>query len=98
MQHLLENPPCLATVQPSRRIRTNDLSAALQKVADQKFLIFSIDSDVCFYPEEQAKLVQLLKESGAKTTRLTVHSEKGHDAFLLEPDLFEPYMQSFLNE
>lgn len=76
----------------------NDLSAALQKVADQKFLIFSIDSDVCFYPEEQAKLVRLLKESGAQTTRLTVHSEKGHDAFLLEPDLFEPYMQSFLND
>ncbi len=64
----------------------------------QKFLIFSIDSDVCFYPEEQAQLADQLKAAGADATRITVHSDKGHDAFLLEPVLFQPYLRAFLAE
>jgi homoserine O-acetyltransferase len=64
----------------------------------QKFLIFSIDSDVCFYPEEQAQLAEQLKNAGADATRITVHSDKGHDSFLLEPVLFQPYLRAFLSE
>jgi homoserine O-acetyltransferase len=61
------------------------------------FLIFTIDSDVCFYPEEQEKLARLLTEYGAPCLRTTVHSDKGHDAFLLEPELFAPHLHYFLN-
>ena len=57
---------------------------------NQKFLVLSIDSDVCFYPEQQAKLVESLKDAGVQAKHITVHSEKGHDAFLLEADLFAP--------
>jgi len=61
------------------------------------FLIFTIDSDVCFYPEEQEKLARLLADRGAPCLRTTVHSDKGHDSFLLEPDLFAPHLHYFLN-
>jgi homoserine O-acetyltransferase/O-succinyltransferase len=63
---------------------------------DQQFLVFSIDSDVCFYPEEQACLVQVLKSSNIKVQHITVHSDKGHDAFFLESELFSPYLSYVL--
>lgn len=62
------------------------------------FLLFSIDSDVCFYPEEQERLAALLSRHGAPCLRTTVHSAKGHDAFLLEPELFAPHLHYFLNQ
>ncbi|MBL6765578.1 MAG: homoserine O-acetyltransferase [Verrucomicrobiae bacterium] len=69
---------------------------AFARCCGQRFHIFSIDSDVCFYPEEQAQLAEQLKLAGVDCTRITVHSEKGHDSFLLEPVLFEPYIRAFL--
>ncbi len=74
------------------------IDEAFVRCRNQKFLIFSIDSDVCFYPEEQAQLADQLKNAGADATRITVHSDKGHDAFLLEPVLFQPYLRAFLAE
>ncbi|MBK1789670.1 homoserine O-acetyltransferase MetX [Persicirhabdus sediminis] len=59
---------------------------------NQKFLIFSIDSDFCFYPEEQAELVAHLENSGVKTMHITVHSDKGHDSFLLENEFYTPHI------
>jgi homoserine O-acetyltransferase len=61
--------------------------------AHQRYMIFSIDTDVCFYPEEQAELERLVKRAGARCLRITVHSEKGHDSFLLETDLFAPHIR-----
>ena len=58
----------------------------------QKFLVFSIDSDFCFYPEEQAEIVSGLEASGVDTMHITVHSDKGHDSFLLEPALYTPHI------
>jgi len=72
------------------------LEEAFIRCRNHKFLVFSIDSDVCFYPDEQAELMDYLKKAGADATRITVHTEKGHDAFLLEPQLFQPYMTAFL--
>lgn len=69
---------------------------AFARCTGQRFHIFSIDSDVCFYPEEQAQLAEQLKLAGVDATRITVHSDKGHDSFLLEPILFEPYIRAFL--
>ncbi len=63
----------------------------------QRFLVFSIDSDVCFYPEEQRDLVYALQKSGVACQHITVHSEKGHDSFLLEPELYTPYLDYTLN-
>lgn len=69
---------------------------AFRGVGDQEYLIFSIDSDVCYYPGEQSELVATLKAAGVPVRWITVHSEKGHDSFLLEPELYTPYMRDFL--
>lgn len=60
--------------------------------AGQHFLVFTIDSDFCFYPEEQAALVARLREARVSCMYLTVHSDKGHDSFLLEPELYTPHL------
>lgn len=64
--------------------------------ADHQYLVFSIDEDYCFYPEEQAVLVDHLKRSSVSHLYFTVHSEKGHDSFLLEPELYAPHIQVML--
>ena len=79
-----------------REAQCEHLGEALARCRAQQFLTFTIDSDVCFYPEEQADMVAALKAARLKSTRLTVHSEKGHDAFLLEAELFTPQMHYFL--
>jgi len=63
----------------------------------QQYLIFSVDSDVCFYPEEQFAIVRALEGAGVPVKYITVHSNKGHDSFLLEPELYEPYIRFVLN-
>ncbi len=64
----------------------------------QKYLVFTIDSDVCFYPDHQNRMAHALKGAGVQTMRITVHSEKGHDSFLLEPELFTPHLVYALND
>lgn len=58
----------------------------------QRYMVFSIDSDVCFYPDEQESLAATLDAAGVPSRRITVHSDKGHDAFLLEAKLFTPHL------
>lgn len=65
---------------------------ARSKKHGHRYLVFSIDEDYCFYPEEQAALVASLKEAGVSTIHITVHSERGHDSFLLEPELYAPHL------
>ncbi len=72
------------------------LADLFDECTDQRYLVFSIDSDVCFYPDEQTQLMRVLKGAGVEAMRITVHSEKGHDAFLLEPELFAPHLGQVL--
>ena len=64
----------------------------------QKYLVFSIDSDACFYPDRQEELCQKLKGANVPFQHITVHSEKGHDSFLLEPDLYTPHIAFMLDK
>ena len=68
------------------------------RAAGQQWLVFSIDSDFCFYPEEQGELSAHLTASGTPTMHITVHSDKGHDSFLLEPALYTPHIAWLLNQ
>ncbi len=72
----------------------NDLFA---RCRHQKYLVFSISSDVCFYPDQQQELVSALKSAEVPNMYITVHSEKGHDSFLLEPELYTPHLHYTLN-
>lgn len=65
---------------------------AISKQAGHHWLVFSIDSDFCFYPEEQAELVRSLESAEVPVMHITVHSDKGHDSFLLEPALYTPHL------
>jgi homoserine O-acetyltransferase len=73
-----------------------DFARIFARTADQKYLVFSIDSDFAFPHQEQGKLVRLLKKSGIPVTWITVHSDKGHDSFLLEPELYAPHISQAL--
>lgn len=73
-----------------------DVEDLLAACTEQRFMVFSIDSDVCFYPDEQRRLVGALKRSSVPVRHITVHSDKGHDSFLLEPELFAPHLRATL--
>lgn len=79
---------------PLRDANVDDYGAlfAISRRAGHHWLIFSIDSDFCFYPEEQAELQRWLEAAGVSNMHITVHSEKGHDSFLLEPALYTPHL------
>ena len=62
----------------------------------QRYLVFTIDSDMCFQPDEQLRLEITLENAGIENLRVTVHSLKGHDSFLLEPQLYGPHLEFFL--
>lgn len=72
------------------------LTQLLTTGEEHEYLVFSIDSDVCFYPDEQHELMVALKAAGIPARRITVHSDKGHDSFLLEPELFTPHLRDRL--
>jgi homoserine O-acetyltransferase len=79
-----------------REAVATDLVALFAHCRKQNYLIFTIDSDNCFHPAEQAELYALLRRAGVDATRITVHSEKGHDSFLLEPHLYRPFLRAIL--
>lgn len=72
--------------------RWEDLFARCRQ---QRWLQVSIDSDVCFYPEEQQALAAALSAAGVRNRVAEIASDKGHDAFLVETDrLAEPLRQA----
>ncbi len=75
------------------QIAGGDVRETLAPCRGQKWLIFTISSDACFYPEEQREIADGLKANGIDFQYITVHSDKGHDSFLLEPDLYAPQMR-----
>lgn len=75
-----------------------DLAKAFFRCKGLPFLIFSISSDVCFYPDEQVFLQELLEGCGARVSLLKVESGKGHDSFLLEPELYSCALAAALAE
>ena len=76
----------------------DDYLELFSRCREQRYLIFTIDSDACFYPEEQSRLVAELCAAGVETHHVTLHSDKGHDSFLLEPELYAAHLHHFLQE
>ncbi len=87
-----------STFNPVKQGNAKDMQELFGRCREHghRFLVFSIDEDYCFYPEEQAALVKGLKSARVDHMFITVHSEKGHDSFLLEPELYMPHMQFLL--
>jgi len=51
---------------------TRELFAA-SKEHGHRFLLFSIDSDFCFYPEEQATLIKHMEDAGTNAMHINVN-------------------------
>ena len=73
-----------------------DMVELFERSKNHHYMVFSIEGDVCFYPEEQQALSSYLKAAGVRHRHITVHSEKGHDSFLLEPRLYAPHLADTL--
>ncbi|MBL9128729.1 MAG: homoserine O-acetyltransferase [Verrucomicrobiales bacterium] len=80
-----------------REAVASDMVALFRRCRNQEYLIFTIDSDACYFPEEQAYLAEVLKKADVNATRITVHSDKGHDSFLLEAHLYRPFLRAALS-
>lgn len=72
--------------------KTSGTHPLFSRCQHQQYLVFTIDSDCCFYPDYQSEICAELKKAEVPHLRLTVHSEKGHDSFLLEPKLYTPHL------
>lgn len=68
----------------------------LARCREQAWLVMTIDSDVCFYPDEQRDMVAALQAAHVPVRWFTVHSDKGHDSFLIEPWLYEALLRDIL--
>lgn len=82
----------------ARDLGTSDYNEVFSGCRHQNYLLFSIDSDCCFYPEEQKFLNDKLVAAGIKTEFISVSSDKGHDSFLLEPDLYSAAIRKVLEK
>lgn len=72
-----------------------EIFAACRK---QRHLVFTIENDACFAPEQQDQQCRALRKARVPHQHITVHSDKGHDSFLLEPELYTPHIAYYLRE
>lgn len=61
-------------------------------------LVVSIDSDVLYTPRQQREMVDDLQAGGAEVDHRTLHSDHGHDGFLIDFDQLAPMLDEFLCE
>lgn len=80
-----------------REVGGSSLLELLQRCQSQRWQVLTIDSDACFYPDEQERMVALLRQAGVPVRRFTVHSDKGHDSFLIEPHLYTALIREALD-
>ncbi|MBI1339004.1 homoserine O-acetyltransferase [bacterium] len=64
---------------------------------DTRFCVFSFSSDWHYTPEESRNLVRALNAAGCETSYVSIDSDKGHDAFLLEEPEYEAAMAGFID-
>lgn len=62
------------------------------------FMLFSIDTDCCFTPRGISHFYRRLLKNGVSCRYRCIHSGKGHDSFLLEPELYEADIRAGLAE
>lgn len=60
------------------------------------FMLFSINTDCCFTSRAISAFHRRLVKNGVQAQYRCIHSEKGHDSFLIEPELYESEIKAFL--
>jgi homoserine O-acetyltransferase len=62
-----------------------------------RFCVFSFSSDWHYPPEESRDLVRALNAAGCETSYVSIETDKGHDAFLLEEPEYEAALFGFID-
>ncbi len=60
------------------------------------FMLFSISTDCCFTPRGISAFYRKLCKNGVQAQYKCIRSQKGHDSFLLEPELYEEELKKYL--
>lgn len=81
-----------------RQTGTENFAEAMRGCAREQtpVLVFGIDTDACFPQEAQEEFAGELRRAGIPAELQLVRSEKGHDSFLLEPELYAEAISRFL--
>lgn len=61
-----------------------------------RFLLYSIDTDYCFTADAIEEFHRELLRCGVSSVHTRIQSEKGHDSFLLEPELYAEGLAEYL--
>jgi homoserine O-acetyltransferase/O-succinyltransferase len=64
---------------------------------DTRYCVFSFSSDWHYPPEESRELVRALNAAGCETSYVSIVTDKGHDAFLVEEPEFEAAVAGFID-
>ena len=72
------------------------LAASLQRT-DCKFLLIAFSSDWLFPPYQMKQIANALRYNGTDVTYVSIDSDYGHDAFLLEADKLTRMLSAFLD-
>jgi homoserine O-acetyltransferase len=73
------------------------IRAALSRIRVPS-LVVTVDSDALYHPRQQEELVADLRAVGVDVRYEILHSDHGHDGFLIEFDQLNPLLDRFLSE
>ncbi len=79
---------------------TEDEDAVFRVFAEKgiPFMLYSINTDCCFTPRVISRFHRRLLKNGVDAHYTCIRSGKGHDSFLLEPELYDNGIRAFLEK
>ena len=77
--------------------RYGSLEAAFAN-SDAAFLLLSFSSDWHYPPHDSVAIERALRAVGCPVSHVTIESQAGHDAFLIDEDEQRPHIEAFLHQ
>ncbi len=74
------------------------VNAGLAKIHAKKTLVVGVDTDILFPVQQQEEIYNGIKNAGRNVQFEHIESNKGHDAFLIDEELFSPVLRKFFAE
>jgi len=74
------------------------VNAGLAKVHAKKTLVIGVGTDILFPIQQQEEIYNGIKNAGRNVEFERIASTKGHDAFLIDEELFSPVIRKFFAE
>ncbi len=74
------------------------VNAGLAKIHAKKTLVVGVDTDILFPIQQQEEIYYGIKNAGRDVQFERIESNKGHDAFLIDEELFSPVLRKFFAE